>query len=88
MKMKMKNGDQPITPLYGADKTLFQAEGIDSSYLKQANLLTGLTKREYFAGLAMASFFGKSVLPDDKTAKVCVEMADALLAELAKEQNT
>lgn len=49
----------------------------------------GLTKREYFAGLAMASFFGgeyigQSGQPDEMIAKRCVSMADALINELNK----
>lgn len=40
----MKNADKPITPIYNADGDLYFSEG---------ELITGLTKREYFAGLAM-----------------------------------
>lgn len=47
----------------------------------------GLTKREYFAGLAMASYFGgefigQSGMPYDAIATNCVLMADALINQL------
>lgn len=49
---------------------------------------TGLTKREYFAGLAMQGFAAmrSEDLPDtvDDMANCAVEWADALIAELAK----
>ena len=54
----------------------------------------GLTKREYFAGLAMQGFVAANpptteTNPDmvaKITARAAVSFADALLAELAKEQ--
>ena len=46
------------------------------------------TKREYFAGLAMAGMISNSTIEIDTSnetiAKVSVAIADALLAELAK----
>ena len=47
----------------------------------------GLTKREHFAGLAMASLAGSE--PDRKAefvVKQAVDLADALIAELNKQQ--
>ena len=48
----------------------------------------GLTKREYFAAMAMQGQVANSKYPDSCTAKAyatwSVELADALLAELAK----
>lgn len=49
----------------------------------------GLTKREHFAGLAMASYYGgefigKSGMPFETIAESCVKMADALINELNK----
>jgi hypothetical protein len=49
---------------------------------------TGLTKREYFAGLALQSYinnyFGGSERDTEHCVKMSVRMADALLAELEK----
>lgn len=50
------------------------------------HVLTGLTKREYFAGLALTGVLADRramCLPDDY-AKDAVRIADALLAELEK----
>lgn len=50
----------------------------------------GLTKREYFAGLAMQGLLGNSMLRMDTKPAVLAEesarFADALLAELEKSQ--
>jgi hypothetical protein len=49
---------------------------------------TGLSKREYFAGLAMNRILAKDdngVMSPHITAFAAVRMADTLLAELAKE---
>ena len=47
---------------------------------------TGLTKREYFSGLAMQAILTGSglSLPKNVAAKLSVENADALLKELEK----
>lgn len=49
---------------------------------------TGLTKREYFAAMAMQGIFANSIVGDHhspaKLPKLAVEAADALLAELGK----
>lgn len=55
---------------------------------------SGLTKREYFAGLAMQALVSDIVnaeangyeVTSDQTAKEAVSQADALLAELEKEK--
>jgi len=50
-------------------------------------LQEGLTKREYFAGLAMQGMMANQNLTsteNDTIAKWSVDMADALLAELEK----
>lgn len=45
----------------------------------------GLTKREYFAGLAMQGYIARGNAYDAPVvAQRCAELADALLAELAK----
>lgn len=87
----MNNGKQPITPtMYtkcgdGADDYQPLKDGQKTGWEVKFG---GLTKREYFAGLAMASFFGgeyigQSGVPEQEIAKRCVAMADALLVELS-----
>ena len=75
----MNNADMPAMPL--ADPEIWldptkPEKGVVSAY--------GLTKREYFAAMAMQGLLagsrGEYVPPD-----VAVEHADAVLAELAKE---
>ena len=72
----MKNGTDPIIPIYFQDNQL---------------AATGLTKREYFAGLAMQSVANPSIYPmsqenTDKATKEwairCVYLADELLKQL------
>lgn len=78
----MKNGQEPAFPIVIDDVS------------KNQFVHTGLTKREYFAGLALqgmlAVYAGNDVnLPNiDAAAKQSIEYADALLAELAKEGNS
>jgi hypothetical protein len=52
---------------------------------------TGLTKREYFAGLAMQSYvntyYGEQKDTIEDVAKRSVKMADVLLEELDKTKN-
>jgi hypothetical protein len=64
----MKNGDKPINPLLDLNK--------DKSGL------WGLTKREYFAGLAMQGFISRHNAPDEKLAEWSINMADELLKQL------
>lgn len=45
----MENQNKPVYPLRGADGTIFKNDG----YAEQADLLSGLTKREEFARSAM-----------------------------------
>ena len=80
----MKNADKPIYP------NVSSIENNDGQLCAvfTENQKEGLTKREYFAGLAMASFFGgeyigQSGMPEQEIAKRCVAMADALLMELS-----
>jgi len=76
-----RNGDE------GAFTRQCDAEGYGEMH--------GLTKREYFAAMAMQGFssnecWAKSMSPDDweeyttRLAKASVELADALLLELSK----
>ncbi len=75
----MENGKKPAFPL-GQAENFRWSDGVD----------LGLTKREYFAGLAMQEVFSyalKNELPNGlfQTAAIdAIKMADALLAELDK----
>jgi hypothetical protein len=74
----MENGKQPIS----ATLTYNEVSGQPNGHL------LGLTKREYFAGLAMQGIMANQNLTsteNDTIAKWSVEIADALLAELEKE---
>jgi hypothetical protein len=53
-----------------------------NSYSMQGDDGIGLTKREYFAGLALQAYSGHYDIK--KCARLSVETADALLAELEK----
>lgn len=84
----MKNSDMPAMPLTGDAYTNFaHYDGTkNTSYDPQCQ---GLTKREYFAGLAMQGWLARcsevphSVkLDPESMANVAVDMADALLKEL------
>ncbi len=62
---------------------------IDEGYLSQdvRKFSIGLTKREYFAAMAMQGLItlkGSDCMNSDVTAKQCVRMANALLLELKK----
>ena len=72
---------------------------LNQNKMENENTIQGLTKREYFAGLAMQGIMaqftqmraeGKSTLDymsmDRDIAEECVLIADALLAELNKSE--
>tara|TARA_R110000824_G_scaffold130852_1_gene292770 strand:+ start:3525 stop:3755 length:231 start_codon:yes stop_codon:yes gene_type:complete len=74
----MKNGNMPITPIFddqGAVRSLIDEQGFSEH-------ATGLTKREYFAGLAMQALTPYQDLSIDEVALRAVEQADALLKKL------
>ena len=69
----MKNSEQPINPIEGSH------QGINPE------MIIGLTKREYFAGLAMQGMLAnKDVINmvSIKTAERAIEYADELLKQL------
>lgn len=75
--MTIKNADLPAMPIPLEDGSVFNYHGPAD----------GLTKREYFAGLAMQAIIAHPHGPAgawDKAAKDSVLAADALLAELEK----
>jgi hypothetical protein len=74
----MKNADMPAMPI---------GEQIDTCHINSA--CNGLSKREYFAGLAMQGYNASgSVNPNEEGLKYIVDMsvkqADDLLTELDK----
>jgi len=71
----MNNSDLPAMPLSAGAMEAME-EGWGDTY-------SGLTKREYFAAKAMQAFVQHTKNGKD-AAKVAVEYADALLAELEK----
>ncbi len=56
-------------------------------YEHQRKSQPGLTKREWYAGMALGRASIQSVSPTEaeRTARMCLLYADALLAELAKD---
>lgn len=68
----MKNGEKQVYPLQDVRGTILQ---------------TGLTKREYFAGLAMQGFLANQRLSatEQNVAKASVILADELLKQLENE---
>ncbi len=76
----MNNGNRSAMPTYINDKI-----GVYNTI----NDLTGLTKREFFAGMAMQANRSRSTTYEswEDLAKDSVEMADSLLAELDKLAN-
>ena len=73
----MKNADKPIYPVLTQSPSL------------QNDTSLGLTKREYFAGLAMQGMIANTdTYVQDKSviAKLSIEHADELLKQLENEQ--
>lgn len=74
-------------PAFPSEITVMSSEGVE--IIK----CSGLTKREYFACAAMQGMCALThlaegkIIPVQEIAKEAVEMADALLAELSKEQS-
>lgn len=78
-----KNADMPAMPLFDEDGVPLNPVG----WVNVRNITSGLTKREYFAGLAIQGLlarYGNDDDFDENRAKWAVEQADALLAELDK----
>jgi hypothetical protein len=78
----MNNGDMTAAPManFNQDEVISKEQAKDI-----IDVFGGLTKREYFAGLALNLF--RERIGDVHSAQIatqCVEMADALLKELEK----
>lgn len=78
----MKNGKQPINPI-------IRANGFEATQVGQ-NELSGLTKREYFAGLALQGLCANSIAgphhEPKNLVKEAIQYADELLKQLEKTQ--
>ncbi|MEX0595787.1 MAG: hypothetical protein WD512_04735 [Candidatus Paceibacterota bacterium] len=77
--MENNNKDRPAFA-----RTAFDKDGTLTTFDDE---FTGLTKREYFAGLAMQAVISNPVVPNytpEDSAKEALEYADALLKELEK----
>ena len=87
----MNNGAKPINAVYGMSGALYTGNGADKFFLENQNPLIGLTKREYFAAMAMSgilsapvtySIDGNVCKSANDLAKYAVIQADALLKAL------
>jgi hypothetical protein len=82
-KGKMKNSDQPISHITEAEK--------DRHDKSQSLIYLGLTKREYFAAMALQGYIaagGNGMPSPQHLAVYATTTADALLNELDKNQPT
>ena len=85
----MNNSDMPAMPVDDAIGFTEEARhviGVGRMIETKPIIATGLTKREHFAGLAMQGY-ASYLQPGNESyiAQQCVAMADALLAELDKD---
>ena len=81
----MKNSEKPIYPIRTTHGKL--CGEADSGWLKDYKMLTGISKREHFAGLAMQGIISNHAIIDnvnylDWVAKLAIEMADKILKQL------
>ena len=81
----MKNSNMPVSPIFGSNGRV-QPFTDDQGF---SSMATGLTKREYFAGLVLSGVISKFATITDREeviAKIAVNMADALLKELSNNE--
>lgn len=84
----MKNADKPIYP--SVAETINETEFTEYNLPHRQRQLSGLTKREYFAGLAMQGMLlnggmminGQKCFALDTIAKLAIQQADELLQQL------
>lgn len=80
----MKNAYLPAMPIFSSEAKPCQIRDVTTQSTVPAS---GLSKREYFAGLAMQGLLSKHGDDDyatDSIAKYAISHADALLAELER----
>lgn len=78
----MSNANTPAFPVSARDRENYEA----GQYVPRG--IFGLTKREYFAALAMQGLCAdptSEAIPQKFIARSAVELADALIAELEKQ---
>jgi hypothetical protein len=79
----MEKGNEPINPIYGLNNQLFENDEHAQHFL--GNKVSGLTKREYFAGLAMQGLLAQDSWASEKVlAENAIIYADELLKQLEK----
>ena len=87
----MKNADKPINPLKRANNAFYDEQ--DEPFINRVKPLIGLTKREFFAGLAMQGListftekasYGGLGTEIEKTIEYAIYYADELLKQLEK----
>ena len=86
----MKNADKPINPLKRANNAFYDEK--DEPFISRAKPLIGLTKREYFAGLAMQGLLancnggmtsgGNHIFSPNGISELAILHADELLKQL------
>tara|TARA_R110002050_G_scaffold168360_1_gene299542 strand:+ start:231 stop:473 length:243 start_codon:yes stop_codon:yes gene_type:complete len=80
----MNNGTMPASPTVDMDMKMTREEFDNKTAGGRYLPSYGLSKREHFAGLAMQSLIIDVSLQTAEVARMSVEYADALLAELDK----
>ena len=87
----MNNADKPINPLKRANNAFYDEK--DESFINRIKPLIGLTKREYFAGLAMQAMISNPniIRPKEidedfiRFSDRAIRYADELLKQLENE---
>lgn len=80
--------NEPITPFTDIEGRI--ASNVDMPHLVGMGAMIGLTKREYFAAMAMQGLLASTVLsplPTSIRIKMAIECSDALINELNKSQS-
>ena len=84
----MKNADKPISPIFSEKGFLTHDSNLED-YKK--NQLSGLTKREYFAGLAMQGLLSNNssiFYENNKIIETSILFSNELLKQLDNESKT
>jgi len=83
----MSNADMPVSPVRGATNVPFK----DNDIIHMSSHMIGITKREYFAGIALQGWLARCAnaphgvrLDPTQIAISAMEMADALLKEIER----
>ena len=79
--MKIKNGDLPAMPIYLTDTVI---AATDNGAGAAVDRISGMTKREHIAAMAMAAILSKPDTTMSYAAREGVMFADELLAELER----